>query len=84
MDAAQVLQAAQLCRGHALSLTGLHFHQGSQFCDPTPLVWGIGRALDLARTIVFGSGWILNPGGGWGVVYHEDVLPSPDLADYIR
>jgi len=84
MDAAQILQAAQLCRGHALSLTGLHFHQGSQFRDPAPLAWGIERALDLARTIGFGAGWTLSPGGGWGVAYHEDELPQPDLADYIR
>jgi diaminopimelate decarboxylase len=84
MDAAQILQAVQLCREHALSLTGLHFHQGSQFRDPAPLAWGIGRALDLARTIGFGAGWTLSPGGGWGVAYHEDELPQPDLADYIR
>jgi diaminopimelate decarboxylase len=84
MDAAQILQAAQLCREHALSLTGLHFHLGSQFSDPAPLAWGIERALDLARTIGFGTDWSLSPGGGWGVAYHEDELPSPDLADYIR
>jgi len=83
MDGAQILQAAQLCREHALSLTGLHFHQGSQFRDPAPIAWGIERALDLARTIGFDSGWNLSPGGGWGVAYHEDELPSPDLVDYI-
>lgn len=84
MDAAQILLAAQLCQEHALSITGLHFHQGSQFRDPTPIAWGIERALDLARTIGFGAGWTLSPGGGWGVSYHEDELPQPDLTDYIR
>ena len=84
LDAAQILQAAQLCRDHNLPLTGLHFHLGSQFRDPAPLVSGIERALDLARTIGFGLGWNLSPGGGWGVAYHEDELPAPDLVDYIR
>jgi len=84
MDAAQILQAAQLCRANGLSLTGLHFHQGSQFRDPTPLAAGIERALDLAQTIGFGSDWTLSPGGGWGVAYHEDELPSPDLVEYVR
>lgn len=83
MDTAQIFQAAQLCREHALSLTGLHFHLGSQFRDPAPLAWGIERALNLARTIGFGAGWTLSPGGGWGVAYHEDELPQPDMADYI-
>jgi diaminopimelate decarboxylase len=84
MDAAQILQAAQLCRENALSLTGLHFHLGSQFRDPAPLVVGIERALDLAQTIDFGPGWKLCPGGGWGVAYNEDELPPPDLVDYVR
>jgi diaminopimelate decarboxylase len=84
MDAAQILQAAKLCRENALSLTGLHFHLGSQFRDPAPLIVGIERALDLARKIDFGPGWILCPGGGLGVAYHEDELPPPDLVDYIR
>ncbi len=84
MDALQILQAAQLCREHALTLTGLHFHQGSQFRDPTPLARGIDRALDLVQKIGFGAGWTLSPGGGWGVAYHEDELPQPDLADYAR
>jgi len=84
MDVAQVLQAAQLCREHALLLSGLHFHLGSQFSDPVPLASGIERALDLARMIGFGGDWTLSPGGGWGVAYHEDELPSPDLADFIH
>ena len=84
MEPAQILQAAQLCRKHGLPLTGLHFHLGSQFHDPTPLIVGIEHALDLARTIDIGAEWSLCPGGGWGVAYHEDELPQPELANYIR
>ena len=84
LDAAEILQAAQLCRKHALSLTGLHFHQGSQFRDPAPLALGIERALDLAQAIDFDPGWTLSPGGGWAVAYHEHELPSPDLNAYIQ
>ena len=84
MDAAQILQAAQLCREHNLPLTGLHFHMGSQFRDPTPLVPGLEHTLDLAKAIGFGSNWALSPGGGWGVAYHEDELPSPDLRNYVH
>jgi diaminopimelate decarboxylase len=84
MDAPQILQAAQFCWEHALPLTGLHFHLGSQFCDPAPLVIGLGSALDLAKTIGFRTGWRLSPGGGWGVAYHEDELPQPNPVDYVR
>jgi diaminopimelate decarboxylase len=84
MDGAQIIQAVKICREHALPLTGLHFHQGSQFSDPAPLAWGINRALDLVRKIDFGADWTLSPGGGWGVAYHEDEVPQPDLADYVR
>jgi diaminopimelate decarboxylase len=31
-----------------------------------------------------GDDWELSPGGGWGVAYHEDELPQPDVADYIK
>lgn len=84
MEAAQILQAAQFCREHALPLTGLHFHMGSQFFDPAPLVSGMEHALDLAVAIGFKTGWSLSPGGGWGVAYHEDELPQPNSANYIR
>ena len=84
MNAEQILQAAQLCRKNNLSLNGLHFHQGSQFHDPAPLALAIERVLDLVRTIGLSDSWTLSPGGGWAVAYHEDELPQPDLADYIR
>jgi diaminopimelate decarboxylase len=84
MNATQILEAVQFCREHALQLTGLHFHMGSQFRDPAPLAEGIASALNLAQTIGFGAGWTLSPGGGWGVAYHEDELPQPDLENYVR
>ena len=84
MDAGQVLQAAHLCRERSLPLKGLHFHQGSQFRDPAPLVEALQRALDLAGEIEFDEPWALSPGGGWGVAYHPDDLPQPDLAGYIH
>jgi diaminopimelate decarboxylase len=83
MEGDQILEAVRICREQALPLSGLHFHQGSQFRDPAPLAWAIERVLDLAQTIGFDAGWTLCAGGGWGVAYHEDDLPQPDLVDYI-
>jgi len=84
MEAGQISQAAQFCGDHSLPLTGLHFHLGSHFLDPAPLIPGIQRALDQAKTIQFGKVWILSPGGGWGVAYHEDELPQPSVEKYIQ
>ena len=84
MDAGQIIQAAQFCKHNTLPLKGLHFHQGSQFHDPAPLIPGIKRALDVATAIEFEDGWTLSPGGGWGVAYHEDELPQPNLFRYVQ
>ncbi|HEY5158051.1 MAG TPA: diaminopimelate decarboxylase [Anaerolineales bacterium] len=84
MDASQIARAAQSCGENNLPLKGLHFHLGSQFHDPAPLIPGIVRALDMAAEIEFGDDWILSPGGGWGIAYHEDELPQPDLNQYIQ
>jgi diaminopimelate decarboxylase len=84
MDREEILQAAELCRRNALPLGGLHFHLGSQFREPAPLGPAISRALDLASEMGFESGWTFSPGGGWGVAYHEDDLPQPDVEGYIR
>jgi diaminopimelate decarboxylase len=84
MEREAILQAAQLCRQHGLPLTGLHFHLGSQLRDPAPLGAAITRVLDLALEMGFEAGWKLSPGGGWGVAYHEDELPQPDLNEYVR
>lgn len=77
-------EAAQLCKSQGLPMKGLHFHQGSNFRDPAPLVSAIDLALDLVREIGFGEGWHFCPGGGWSIAYHEDELPQPDIDAYVR
>ncbi len=83
MNRSQILDAAAFCRREGLPLRGLHFHLGSQFRDPTPLRPAIETALDLAQAIGFSAPWHFSPGGGWGVAYHEDDLPHPDLDAYV-
>ena len=78
------MEAAQYCKEHALPLTGIHFHQGSNFRDPEPLIPAIEMALDLAKEIGFGGEWHFCPGGGWGMAYHEDELPNPSIESYVR
>ncbi len=84
MTAREIVEAAQICRSAGLPLTGLHFHQGSNFRDPGPLVSAIELALELAEEIGFDEAWQLCPGGGWSVAYHEDELPQPDIEYYVR
>ena len=84
MTRAEILEAAAYCRGRALPLKGIHFHQGSNFRDPEPLIPAIELALELAREIGFSGEWHFCPGGGWGVAYHEDELPNPSMENYVR
>jgi diaminopimelate decarboxylase len=87
MNEAEALEAIQLCRDHGLPLTGLHFHQGSQFRDPAPIGPAIEKALDLVVALRGKSDWlpqVLCPGGGWGVPYHEDDLPFPSIGGYVE
>jgi diaminopimelate decarboxylase len=84
MTAEELVEAAGLCHANGLPLRGLHFHQGSQFREPAPLGPAIETALDLAEELRLARGWTLSPGGGWGVAYHEDDLPQPDIAAYVR
>lgn len=78
------LEAAAFCRAHHLPLTGIHFHQGSNFRDPEPLLPAIDLALDLAQEVGFAGAWHFCPGGGWGMAYHEDELPNPPIEEYVR
>ncbi len=80
----EILEAANFCKDNNLPLTGLHFHQGSNFRDPEPLIPAIDMALDLAKEIGFKREWHFCPGGGWGVAYHEDELPDPSIESYVR
>jgi diaminopimelate decarboxylase len=83
MTREEILEAAQFCKEHNLPLNGIHFHQGSNFRDPEPLIPAIDMALDLAKEIGLGGAWHFCPGGGWGVAYHEDELPSPSIESYV-
>jgi diaminopimelate decarboxylase len=76
--------AVQLCKSANLPLKGIHFHQGSNFRDPEPLIPAIEMALDLAKEIGFSGEWHFCPGGGWGIAYHEDELPNPSIESYVR
>lgn len=83
---AEGLQAVRLCQVEHLPLTGVHFHQGSHFHDPAPLVPAIQDTLDWIEEAAGETGWLpryLSPGGGWGVPYHEDDLPHPPVQEYI-
>jgi diaminopimelate decarboxylase len=84
MTRAEILEAAHFCKEHDLPLKGLHFHQGSNFRDPEPLIPAIDMALDLAKEIGFSGEWHFCPGGGWGVAYHEEELPNPSIESYVR
>jgi diaminopimelate decarboxylase len=84
MSEKELAQALTICIEKNLPLNGIHFHQGSQFRDPLPLKAGIDRALDLAQEFQLRGEWHLSPGGGWGVAYHEDELPHPEIETYVR
>ena len=84
MGAEELMEAVLFCKEKGLGLNGLHFHQGSQFRDPAPLKPAIELALDIARQIGFSDQWHFSPGGGWGVAYHEDELPQPEIESYVR
>lgn len=80
----EMLEAAKFCKKHKLPLAGIHFHQGSNFRDASPLKAAIELGLDIAKEIGFSGEWHFSPGGGWGVAYHEDELPQPDTNEYVR
>ena len=84
MTRAEILEAAQFCKTYNLPLNGIHFHQGSNFRDPEPLLPAIDMALDLAEQVGFSDEWHFCPGGGWGVAYHEDELPNPSIQSYVH
>ncbi len=73
-----------MCKKEGLPLNGLHFHQGSNFREPAPLVAATELALDLVKEIGMSEAWHFCPGGGWSVAYHEDELPQPDIKEYVR
>ncbi len=84
MTPEEILQAVEFCKLNSLPLNGIHFHQGSNFRDPEPLISAIDLALELVEQISFADDWHFCPGGGWGVAYHEDELPNPSIESYVR
>ena len=84
MTREEILEAAAYCKKHNLPLRGIHFHQGSNFRDPEPLIPAIESALDLSKEIGFTGEWHFCPGGGWSVSYHEDELPHPSVESYVK
>lgn len=84
MEREELMEAVIKCKDKGLPIKGLHFHQGSQFHDPAPLKAAIGMALEVAKQIGFSGEWHFSPGGGWGVAYHEDELPQPEVPLYVR
>ena len=84
MTRGEILEAAAFCKSNNLPLKGIHFHQGSNFRNVSPLKAAIDLGLDLANEIGFEHDWHFSPGGGWGVAYHEDELPQPDTNEYVR
>lgn len=83
MTREEILEGAKYCEEFDLPLTGIHFHQGSNFRDPEPLLLAISLVLDLAKEIGFKGEWHFCPGGGWGVAYHENELPHPSIEEYV-
>jgi diaminopimelate decarboxylase len=82
----ELARAVAICLEYHLPLTGVHFHQGSHFHDPSPLPPAIETTLDHLVEIRQATGWYpihLCTGGGWGVPYHEDDLPHPTIGDYV-
>jgi diaminopimelate decarboxylase len=80
----EIIEAAEFCKQNHLPLNGIHFHLGSNFRNPEPLIPAIELALDLCKQIGFENEWHFCPGGGWSVAYHEDELPQPEIEDYVR
>lgn len=84
MPRAEIAEAARFARSNGLTISGLHFHLGSNFRSTPPIVAAIELAVDIAAEIGLRDGWHFCPGGGWGVAYHEDELPQPDAEAYVQ
>lgn len=87
MSPDEIIRAVDTGLARGLPLTGLHFHQGSHFHDPAPLKPAIETGLDLLVELKQRNGWApasFCTGGGWGIPYHEQDLPHPQVERYIR
>lgn len=87
MDLEDAPQAVRICLQAGLPLTGLHFHLGSHFHELEPLGAALQAVLDFSRFTLSDAGWfpqVVCTGGGWGVPYHEDNLPHPEVGGFIQ
>jgi diaminopimelate decarboxylase len=84
MPREEIGRLARLLREGGIEVDGLHFHLGSNFRDLAPLVRAIELALEVAAEIDMPEAWHFSPGGGWGVAYHEEELPSPPVDAYVQ
>lgn len=87
MSFEEAAQAVSICLEARLPLSGLHFHLGSHFRDPAPVGAALQALLDFIAAMQVQHNCLpqkLCPGGGWGVAYHEDELPHPDIDVYIQ
>lgn len=84
MSHEELLQAAEYCRKNNLPLVGIHFHLGSNFQVTAPLREAVKLGIEMAHDLGFEGEWHFCPGGGWGVAYHEDDLPQPDVREYVQ
>ncbi len=87
MSFAEGMEAVRTAQVHSLPLTGIHFHQGSHFHDPSPVAPALHSILDWIVEARSSTGWqarAICPGGGWGVPYHESDLPHRPVADYVQ
>lgn len=86
MGLTEAATAVAFCQQEKLTVTGIHFHQGSHFHDPEPIAPALATVLDLMVALRDQHSWTpqtLCPGGGWGVAYHEDDLPHPRIGAYV-
>lgn len=87
MGSEEWLQALQTALQAGLTVEGIHFHLGSQFRDPSPLIPAASLALDVVAEAQRRWDWLPRSfcaGGGWGMPYHEDDLPYPLVEEYVR
>lgn len=87
MSQEEIQRAVSYSLVNDLPISGVHFHQGSHFHDPSPLRPAIETTLELLANLRSTTGWYpraICTGGGWGIPYHEDDLPHPTVEDYLQ
>ena len=88
IDTGDALAAVkQIQRCEHLHLTGFHTHLGSQLFQVEPYYEAITRLTDFMTlaTVVCGQEFEnISLGGGFGVRYSDDDLPTPDIDSIVR